>query len=312
MTLSSPCRLRVVQAGPLALLVDAGRFGVRHMGVTQGGAADWVSWRWANWLLGNSLNAAALEIVVGGGLILEVEQDASLALAGADLEARLDGEALCPGTVFRVAAGQQLHFGRPHNGLRAYLAVPGGFEAPLVMGSRSATPREHLGGQHGDGRPLGQGDCLQWQGSIGAARSLPFAMQASPSLQGTRLALVPGAQIGHFSGASLFHAFNSTWHVDDRADRMGVRLRGPRLDCRLGSMISEGIPLGAVQVPPDGQPIALLNDRQTIGGYPRLGALTPLAVARLAQCLPGHAVTLVATSRERALAEHRHYWAQLD
>lgn len=311
MTLITQGRLRVVQSGPLALLVDAGRFGVRHMGVTQGGATDWVSWRWANWLLGNPLNAAALEIVVGGGLTLEVEQDASLALSGANLEARLDDETLHPGAVFRATAGQRLHFGRPRNGLRAYLAVPGGFEAPLVMGSRSATPRERLGGQHGEGQPLRQGDRLEWQGSTQTARRLPFSMETSPSLQGERLALVPGAQIGHFSGASLFHAFNSLWHVDDRADRMGVRLRGPRLDCRLGSMISEGIPLGAVQVPPDGQPIVLLNDRQTIGGYPRLGALTPLAVARLAQCLPGHALSLVATSREQALAKHRRYLAQL-
>ncbi|MFT8099543.1 allophanate hydrolase subunit 2 family protein, partial [Salmonella enterica subsp. enterica serovar Infantis] len=86
---------------------------------------------------------------------------------------------------------------------------------------------------------------------------------------------------------SLFDAFNSDWTVDQRADRMGVRLQGPTLRCARSAMISEGVPLGAIQVPADGQPIILLNDRQTIGGYPRLGALTPLAVAQLAQCMPG-------------------------
>ena len=302
--------LRVVQTGPLALLVDDGRFGVRHLGVTQGGAADWVSFSWANWLLGNPLNAAALEIVVGGGLVLEVERDATLALAGADLEARLDDEPLQPGSAFRVVAGQRLHFQQPRSGLRAYLAVPGGFLASPVLGSISATLREHLGGHQGDGEPLGQGDRLSWQGTAKEVRSLPFAMHTSPSLQGDRLALVPGAQSAYFTGTSLFRAFDTPWQVDNRADRMGVRLCGPRLECRLQSMVSEGIPLGAVQVPPDGQPIVLLNDRQTIGGYPRLGALTPLATARLAQCLPGDFIRFVATPREQAVAHYRDCLAQ--
>lgn len=302
--------LRVVQSGPLTLLVDAGRFGVRHLGVTQGGATDWISFHWANWLLGNPLDAAALEIVVGGGLVLEVERDATLALAGADLQARLDDKPLLPGSAFRVAAGQRLHFQQPRNGLRTYLTVPGGFLAPRVLGSVSATPRERLGGHLEDGEPLKQGDRLSWQGAAKEGRSLPFEMDSVPSLQGSRLALVPGAQSAHFTGTSLFRTFDALWQVDDRADRMGVRLRGPRLECRLESMISEGIPLGAVQVPPDGQPIVLLNDRQTIGGYPRLGALTPLATARLAQCLPGDSLRFVATSREQALARYRDYLAQ--
>ncbi len=297
--------LRVVQAGPLALVEDGGRFGVRHLGVTQSGAADWVSLRWANWLLGNTPNSAALEIVIGGGLTLEAESDTTLALAGADLCAELDGEPLEPGGGFRVKAGQRLVFRQPRNGLRAYLAVPGGIDIPEVLGSRSATPRERLGGHAGDGRPLQAGDRLSWRGSADTVRRLPPSAGASDTLWGDRLALVPGAQIGHFSGPSLYRAFNAPWRVDDRADRMGVRLVGPTLQCQLGSMVSEGIPLGAVQVPPDGQPIVLMSDRQTIGGYPRLGALTPFAAARLAQCLPGQVVRLEATSRAHALETHR-------
>ncbi|MGR2737071.1 5-oxoprolinase subunit C family protein [Billgrantia sp. Q4P2] len=297
--------LRVVQAGPLALVVDGGRFGVRHLGVTQGGAADWISFYWANWLLGNALDAAALEIVIGGGLTLEAEQETTLALMGADLDAQLDDRPIAPGATFRIAGGQRLTFRQPRQGLRAYLAVPGGFDVPEVLGSCSATPREQLGGLHGDGRALGSGDRLEWVRQEAKGRRLPFDPARSVTLTDSRLALVPGSQIGHFTGASLYRAFNATWRIDTRADRMGVRLCGPELHSRLGSMISEGIPLGAVQVPPDGQPIVLLNDRQTIGGYPRLGALTPLSVARLAQCLPGEEVSLVATSRERALASHR-------
>ncbi|WP_311885810.1 5-oxoprolinase subunit C family protein [Halomonas piscis] len=132
--------------------------------------------------------------------------------------------------------------------------------------------------------------------------------EAIPDYRATpELALIPGAQIAEFDGASLYAAFNRPWHIDDRADRMGVRLCGPALRCRLDRMISEGLGLGAVQVPSDGQPIALLNDRQTIGGYPRLGALAPLACARLAQCMPGDTVTLKPASAEAALAHYRRF-----
>lgn len=121
---------------------------------------------------------------------------------------------------------------------------------------------------------------------------------------GSRLALVPGAQMTHFSGTSLNQAFRAAWQVDNRADRMGVRLTGPPLRYTLGQMISEGVPLGAVQVPADGQPIVLLNDRQTIGGYPRLGALTPSSCATLSQCLPGTTVYLIPLRPEQAQEAH--------
>ncbi|HAR05433.1 MAG TPA: allophanate hydrolase, partial [Pseudomonas sp.] len=129
--------------------------------------------------------------------------------------------------------------------------------------------------------------------------------QALVPLPGAGLSVVMGAQIGDFTGQSLFDAFNSDWTVDQRADRMGVRLLGPTLRCARSAMISEGVPLGAIQVPADGQPIILLNDRQTIGGYPRLGALTPLAVAQLAQCMPGTVLRLKPVALERAQREQR-------
>ncbi|MDR5904040.1 biotin-dependent carboxyltransferase family protein [Franzmannia qiaohouensis] len=294
----------VKQAGPLALVEDGGRFGVRHLGVTQGGAADWISFRWANWLLGNPLDSAALEIVMGGGLTLEVERATRLALAGADLAATLDDAPLTPGTSFTVRPGQRLVFRQPRAGLRTYLAFPGGLAAPEVLGSRACTVRERLGGLNGDGQPLAVGDRLGWPGAAPAERRLPEGRGPRMPEPGCHLALVPGAQIAHFSGASLFRAFNLPWHVDNRADRMGVRLTGPALRCSLRGMVSEGIPLGAVQVPADGQPIVLLNDRQTIGGYPRLGALTPSACATLAQCLPGSEVHLAPLSPGQAQEAH--------
>jgi len=284
-------RLTIEASTPLCLLQDAGRFGVRHLGVTQGGALDWRSMAWANWLLGNGLNAAVIEITLGGFTVV-AEDDCVLALAGADLGARIDGEPLAPWRSFRLHKGQRLQFTQPLLGARAYLAAPGGFEAPKVLGSSATVVREELGGLDGMGHALGKGASLSYSGnSVMLLRELSEEQRPDLSLD-VPLDLVLGAQIGEFSGQSLFDAFNGVWNLDSRGDRMGIRLLGTALQYQGKPMISEGIPLGAVQVPPDGQPIVLLNDRQTIGGYPRLGALTPLALARLAQCLPGEQVRL--------------------
>ncbi|MDN3520792.1 biotin-dependent carboxyltransferase family protein [Halomonas ramblicola] len=298
--------LRVEHTGPLALLQDAGRFGVRRLGVTQGGPADLHGWGWANWLVGNPWGAAALEVTLGG-LGLVAERDLCLALGGADLGASLDGEPVAPWTAFRMREGQRLAFATPVAGLRAYLAVAGGFAAEPVLGSVATVVREGLGGLDGRGGKLAAGDRLAVVAEAchrEAGRRLPEE-ERRDYREPARLTLLPGAQVAAFDGRSLFQAFHAEWRVDDRADRMGVRLLGPRLRCRIETLISEGIGLGAVQVPADGQPIALLNDRQTIGGYPRLGALTPLAASRLAQCLPGQAVRLAPTTAERALDAYR-------
>lgn len=293
--------LTVKSSTPLCLLQDAGRFGVRHLGVTQGGALDWVSMSWANRLLNNPLNAAVIEVTLGG-LTLLAESDCCLALAGADLGAVLDDRPIAPWRSFFVRKGQQLRFTRPITGARAYLAAPGGFAAVDVLGSCAAVTREGLGGLEGSGKALAEGDQLTYSGASFELHALPDHL--IPDFSDQRpLDVVLGAQIGQFSGLSLFDAFNSVWTLDSRADRMGMRLLGPELVYQGKPMISEGIPLGAIQVPPDGQPIVLLNDRQTIGGYPRLGALTPMSLARLAQQLPGSVVRMKAVVQEVAHRE---------
>lgn len=307
MSTSSLTGFRVSRAGPLALLQDAGRFGVRHLGVTQGGPADLHAWAWANRLTGNPWGAAALEITFGG-LELVAEQNLTIALAGANLAVRHNQQSALMWRTLAIRVGDTLTFGSPVNGLRAYLAVAGGFCGDAVMGSAACVVREQLGGFDGQGTSLREGDLL----TVNRAETAPTD-QVAPELelrdyrQTAALDLLPGAQIAAFSGRSLFDAFNAEWQVDQRADRMGVRLTGPKLQCVIGSLVSEGISLGAVQVPPDGQPIALLNDRQTIGGYPRLGNLTPLAASRLAQCMPGQTVRLRAAGIDSALRQHRQF-----
>ena len=293
--------LTVKSSTPLCLLQDVGRFGVRHLGVTQGGALDWVSMSWANKLLNNALNAAVIEVTLGG-LTLLAESDCCLAMAGADLGAVLDDRPIAPWRSFFVRKGQQLRFTRPITGARAYLAAPGGFAAVDVLGSCATVAREGLGGLEGSGEALVEGDQLTYSGASFELHALPDHLIPDVSDQ-RPLDVVLGAQIGQFSGLSLFDAFNSDWTLDSRADRMGMRLLGPELVYQGKPMISEGIPLGAIQVPPDGQPIVLLNDRQTIGGYPRLGALTPLSLARLAQKLPGSVVRMKAVVQDVAHRE---------
>ncbi|AIG05340.1 allophanate hydrolase subunit 2 [Pseudomonas fluorescens] len=295
-------RLLIEASTALCLLQDAGRFGVRHLGVTQGGALDWVSMSWANWLLGNPLDAPVVEVTLGG-FTVQAEDYCMLALAGADLGAYIDERAISPGRSFILQKGQRLRFTQPHRGARAYLAAPGGFDAPKVLGSCASVGREALGGLDGFGRALAEGASLGYSGMGSHLRELPVE-RLQPA---TPLDVILGAQIGQFSGQSLFDAFNTEWALDSRADRMGVRLLGTPLQYQGPSLISEGIPLGAIQVPPDGQPIVLLNDRQTIGGYPRLGALTPLSLARLAQCLPGETVRLAPVMQETAHREHLSY-----
>ena len=299
-------RLSIEASTPLCLLQDAGRFGVRHLGVTQGGGLDWRSMSWANWLLGNALDAAVIEITLGG-FAVGAEEDCVLALAGADLGAQLDGQAMMPWRSFKMRKGQRLQFTQPLLGARAYLAAPGGFEAPQVLGSCATVVREELGGLDGRGHALVKGALLSCHADAPLlVRELRAGLVPDFNLDAP-LDLIMGAQIGEFSGQSLFDAFNSPWTLDSRADRMGMRLLGTPLNYQGKPMISEGIPLGAVQVPPDGQPIVLLNDRQTIGGYPRLGALTPLALARLAQCLPGAQVRLRPVVQEVAHREQVEY-----
>lgn len=292
-------RLIIEASTPLCLLQDAGRFGVHHLGVTQGGALDWVSMSWANWLLDNALDAPVVEITLGG-FTVQAEDYCLLALAGADLGAYVDERAISPGRSFILQKGQRLRFTQPFTGARAYLAAPGGFDAQAVLGSCATVVREALGGVDGCGKALAEGGRLAYSGTGGAMKVL-----ANPDVQSAAsLDVIIGAQIGQFSGQSLFDAFNTEWALDSRADRMGMRLLGTPLQYQGPSLISEGIPLGAIQVPPDGQPIVLLNDRQTIGGYPRLGALTPLSLARLAQCLPEEKVRLAPVVQEAAHRQH--------
>jgi biotin-dependent carboxylase-like uncharacterized protein len=287
----------VVQPGLLSLLHDRGRYGAHKLGLTTGGPLDFVAFDWANRLLGNDANATALEVSYGG-LILRAEVDTSIAVTGASAPCKLNGEAIEQWRSVPIKNGEQLEIGFATSGTRVYLAVSGGFDIAPSFGSSSTVLREKIGGLNGD--KLQAGDQLPCA-AITLARDcyLPESERPSYSAQAT-LRVVPGYQQAAFSAIQQWRFFNSEYRLTDRCDRMGFRLEGENVHSDIVGMLSEGICHGAIQIPADGQPIVLMNDRQTIGGYPKIGSVIALDTARLAQLSPGASVRFEAISIEQA------------
>ncbi|MCY1349626.1 putative protein YbgK [compost metagenome] len=294
--------LRVLAPGPLSLLQDAGRHGWQHLGVSPGGPLDPHAAAWANRLLGNCRGAPLLEIALGG-VELECLADGWLALCGADLPIRLDDAARPNWSRFAVRAGQRLRLGFARSGQRAYLAVPGGFRAEAVLGSVATQVREGLGGLQGDGTPLRTADELQGApGDFARGASVPWPFVADYRQPAT-LRVLPAEGVD----AALRQFVAQAWRLSPQSDRMGARLQGEPLALPPGEW-SQGMVSGAIQLPPDGQPIILQADRQTMGGYPLLGWLHPLDAGRLAQT-PAHAeLRFAVADLEQAQAELREFY----
>lgn len=297
----------MIQPGVLSLIQDAGRFGRHNIGLTTGGPADPLAFRWANRLLGNEAGSAAIEITAGG-LELEAETATRVVVTGAEVEFSINGQQRENWTCHRVQPGDTLGIGFATRGMRTYLAVAGGIDLPPMFGSVATVVREGIGGL--DGGPLASGDLLPCRAdSLKLLQRLPES--ARPRYSGAvELRLVPGYQQAYFDSHQQWRLTHYDYEVSERCDRMGYRLVGAEITCALGGILSEGICYGAVQVPADGQPIVLLNDRQTIGGYPKIGSVLSLDAARLAQLGQGGKVRFsmispFAAHNELVLAEQR-------
>lgn len=278
--------IRVLTPGFLTTVQDLGRYGYAHLGVSASGAADAISLRAANLLVGNPENAAALEMTLVGGAFF-FERAAVAALGGSDFDA---GRPLWE--PFQVRAGETLRCGATKSGARCYLAVRGGLDVPLVMGSASTHLMTGLGGF--GGRALRKGDAL---GIGNAAVRAPAVRAAVPPAAAGTLRVTPGPQASQF-GEELYGA---EWSVTEESDRMGLRLRGPALSSPPGRMLTEGVSLGAVQVPPDGQPIILFVEHQTTGGYPKIANAIAADLRAVGQLRPRDAVRFEPVSLDRAL-----------
>lgn len=299
--------LRVIEPGILTTVQDLGRPGYQKFGIPVSGALDPLALRLANAMVGNPPEAAALELT-GGGVTLEALAECVVAVAGADPPVLRD-DAAAPGfCALRLMPGQRLRLGAPRVGLRTYLAVHGGIEVPPVLGSRSTCLRLGFGGLAG--RALKAGDVLAAgpaTADFGSLRGRHLPPPGRPLLRSPWLVrAVPGPQEDAFSPEALETFFGSSYEVTPEADRMGMRLTGPPLAHRgSADILSDAIPLGAVQVPGEGLPILLLADRQTTGGYPKIATAIGPDVAALAQARPGESVRFVRVTVEEAHAAAR-------
>ena len=293
--------LTVKQPGLLSLLQDRGRYGAHNLGLTTGGPLDFIAFDWANRLLGNDANATCIEIGFGG-LALESQLATRCVITGAEAPCKINGSEIPQWQTLDLRAGDLLEIGFARRGTRLYLAVDGGFDIEPSFGSSSTVVREKIGGLDGD--RLQAGDHLPCApGRAEPHRRLPAS--ARPDYADSAvLRLVAGYQHAAFAPLQQWRFFNSEYRLTDRCDRMGFRLEGESVQSGMVSMLSEGICHGAVQIPADGQPIVLLNDRQTIGGYPKIGSVIPLDTARLAQLSPGARVRFEKIGIEQAHSIH--------
>jgi 5-oxoprolinase (ATP-hydrolysing) subunit C len=295
--------LQVLKPGPLSLLQDSGRQGWQHLGVSPAGPLDMQASAWANRLLNNPWGTPLLEIALGD-VELEAQIDTWVACCGADMPLSIDGEPQPGWSRLPVCAGQLLRLGFARSGQRAYLAVAGGFRAPPVLGSVSTQQREHLGGPLGRGAPLQAGDLLACRpASFPCRASVPWPFQpdyrAKPLLR-----VITGGDAASFAEDQLQGFFARSWRLCAQSDRMGARLIGEALQAPRRQW-SLGVGRGAIQVPPDGQPIILQADHPTMGGYPLLGWLHPLDLSRLAQCPSHHDLRFTPVSVSDTQAELR-------
>lgn len=307
--------LTVLKPGVLTTVQDQGRPGLQSQGIPVGGAVDAFAARVANSLVGNPDGAAVLEMALVGPE-LRAEADLLVALCGSGIEMKVAGEAMLSDRPTLIRAGETAAFVARRNGARAWLAVAGGIDVPLVQGSRSTYVRGRMGGF--EGRPLIAGDKLRlgapsdWAAALRRQLVTVNRRQVTWSVRPETLGRIGGSaeirtmrgpEWGLFSPESQTGFFREAYAVTKDADRMGLRLEGPALALRQPrEEISSGMNVGIVQVPPSGQPIVLLVGRQSVGGYPRIGAVATVDLGRLAQSKPGDRMQF----REITVAEAHH------
>jgi len=284
--------LKIQQAGPLSLLQDLGRYGYQDIGVTTGGPMDSHAFRWANKLLNNQDNATQIEITLGP-FKARFNEPTSFSICGADSMITLNGKNIKNWASYQAKSGDVLEIGFATKGLRTYLSVSGGFTVPATLNSSSTVIRDRLGGLQEDGQKLQDQDCILYK-----AATTPFTRKTPTNFipnyaNSIEIGVLPTYQFDMFSTKAKDVFFNSEYTITPTSNRMGYRLSGDPIVFEGTEFISEGIALGAIQIPQNGQPIILMKDRQTIGGYPKMGCVCHKDLNLLAQSPPGTKVRFV-------------------
>ncbi len=309
--------ITIIKPGFLSTVQDLGRNGYQKFGVISSGVMDQFAHHIANMLVGNHENHATLEFTLIGPTI-EFAKDALISICGADLSPAVNGEPVHLWRPIFIKKGSLLHFGHCQNGCRAYLAAAGGFAVPEIMNSRSTYLRAGIGGYQG--RPLKKGDRLPFlpPGLLSHQLFQSLKKQAEQSAfsetkwfvsphfipvykNEQTIRVMEGREFHLFSKDSQNHFYTETYEITHQTDRMGCRLIGfPLFLDQKKEMISEAVNFGTIQVSGDGQPILLLADRQTTGGYPKIGQIATVDLPLIAQAKPGDLLRFTKISHAKA------------
>lgn len=307
--------VKVLSPGPLTTIQDLGRYGSQKYGVIVSGAMDSYSLRIANILVGNEESEGAMEITLFG-TSLQFEKDTLIAITGGDLLATIDGENAPLWRPLLVKKGEVLKFKSAVKGARAYVSFAGGIAIPKVMGSKSTYLSAGIGGFHG--RVLQKNDSFQCGVMNEMSQSIIHKIKAKNGYltwsvnynllinlhQSQVIRVLKGTEFSRFDSRSQKTLFADPYILTTQADRMGSRLKGsPLLLDKEFELLSEGVTFGTIQVPSNGQPIILMADRQTTGGYPKIGQVISVDLSSLAQLQPGAAIHFVESSLEEAVNE---------
>ncbi|MGH1441661.1 MAG: biotin-dependent carboxyltransferase family protein [Cellvibrionaceae bacterium] len=302
--------LEVISSGFLSLLQDFGRYGLQRNGITHGGPLDEHAFLWANRLLNNHYNAAQIEISFGG-FAARFTKKTMMTVCGADLSATLNNKSIPLWETIVVNPGDELRFTSPRSGLRAYLSVKGGFDVTKHLGSSATVAREKLGGLKQNGEKLAEKEVLPYtayQEEVARRVPLVYIPQYEKSVS---LRFIPNRSVTGCSYEAINEFIQQKFKVSSQLDRMGYRLEGQAISNVSSGIISQGISLGTIQLPKDGQPIVLMKDRQTMGGYPQLGCVAYMDLSLLAQSMPGTELTFIPVTideLEEELMAHKRFF----
>lgn len=307
--------VKVLHPGLLTTIQDLGRYGSQKYGVIVGGAMDSYSLRAANLLVGNKENEGALEITLFGTALL-FEADWVIAITGGDLQAVIDDKKAATWRPILVRKGSILQFKSAINGCRAYVAFAGGIAVPEIMGSKSTYLRAGIGGYKG--RALKKEDVIEFAEMNELSQSI-FAklekVECDPTWsvnftklvnlqQAQTIRVIRGSEFDRFDENSKRSLFQKSFRLTTQADRMGYRIEGPQLSLeRKFELLSEGVTFGTIQVPPNGNPIVLMVDRQTTGGYPKIGQIISADLSSMGQLQPNAVIHFKEISHEEAEKE---------
>ena len=298
-------RIEVLNKGLFSLIIDSGRVGRQRDGFCESGPMDSNAYDWANFLAFNLDGTPCIEAL--GEMQLQVNEDCIIAVTGRETTLDIDGTQSAPYQSQPVSAGAVITFGSTLLGSKAYLAIGGNWLVPKAVGSACTVVREQLGGLDGMGSVLREGDTIEVLANTRNQDSAKMRMLAQQHIDDYRflesIRVIPGYQFSSFSKVALRTFETSSYTVSSSIDRMGFRLTGESVSAEIENMRSEAIHLDAIQVPGDGQPIVMMRDRQTLGGYPKLGCVSPCDISRLAQAVPGEKVNFVFQNEEEARAD---------